>query len=117
LTLTHGLRGKQQSFMDILRLKIWKGRQSLLIRHAIRHHAHNRRNGNAQTANAGHTAGPIVLKIFNISKQEIATLIDGRQNAGAHQIQWQAPGVPNGVYFHEKALSFKRNIEYFYSVH
>ena len=31
--------------------------------------------------------------------KEIATLVDSKQNAGEHQIHWQAQGVPSGVYF------------------
>lgn len=33
--------------------------------------------------------------------QEITTLVDGKQNAGEHHVQWQAVGVPSGVYFYQ----------------
>ncbi len=46
-------------------------------------------------------AGHVSLKIFNLAGQEIATLGDSKQNAGEHQIQWQAHGVPSGVYFYQ----------------
>jgi hypothetical protein len=40
-----------------------------------------------------------IQKIFHLAGQEIATLIDGKQNSGEHQIHWQAKDVPSGVYF------------------
>jgi hypothetical protein len=43
----------------------------------------------------------VSLKVINTIGQEIATLVAGRQNAGEHQIQWQAQGIPNGVYFYQ----------------
>jgi predicted GH43/DUF377 family glycosyl hydrolase len=46
-------------------------------------------------------AGHVSLKIFNLAGQEIATLVDGKQNAGEHHVQWQAAGVPSGVYFYQ----------------
>jgi hypothetical protein len=42
-----------------------------------------------------------IEKNFQLAGQEIATLVDGKQNAGEHQIQWQAQGVPSGVYFYQ----------------
>jgi hypothetical protein len=42
-----------------------------------------------------------IRKSFNLAGQEIATLVAGKQNAGEHQIQWQAQGVPSGVYFYQ----------------
>jgi hypothetical protein len=39
------------------------------------------------------------IGIFNLAGQEIATLFDGKQSAGEHQIQRQANGLPSGVYF------------------
>jgi hypothetical protein len=45
--------------------------------------------------------GHVSLKIFNLAGQEIATLVDGKQNAGEHHVQWQAVGVPSGVYFYQ----------------
>lgn len=46
-------------------------------------------------------AGQVSLKIFNLAGEEIASLINGKQNAGEHKIQWQAQGVPSGVYFYQ----------------
>jgi predicted alpha/beta superfamily hydrolase len=46
-------------------------------------------------------AGHVSLKIFNLAGQEIATLVDSKQNAGEHQAHWQAQGIPSGVYFYQ----------------
>lgn len=42
----------------------------------------------------------VSLRIFNLAGQEIATLIEGKQGAGEHRVQWHAEGAPSGVYFY-----------------
>ncbi len=44
--------------------------------------------------------GNIILKIYNLTGQEIETLVNGFQSAGAHQITWQPKDLPSGVYFY-----------------
>lgn len=49
-------------------------------------------------------AAHVTLKVYNQAGQHIATLIDGRQNAGTQTITWdrrdaRGAEVPNGVYF------------------
>jgi enterochelin esterase family protein len=44
--------------------------------------------------------GHVSLKIFNLNGQEIATLVDGKQNAGEHLIHWHADSLPSGIYFY-----------------
>jgi N-acetylneuraminic acid mutarotase len=46
------------------------------------------------------TAGPVTLKIFNALGNEMATLVDGKIEAGTHAIPWQADRVPAGIYFY-----------------
>lgn len=43
-------------------------------------------------------AANVTLRIFNMFGQEIAVLINQRENAGYHQIRWNATH-PSGVYF------------------
>ena len=45
-------------------------------------------------------AGEVTLKIFNLAGQEIATLVNRRQDAGAHTLHWNAEKFPSGVYTH-----------------
>jgi len=42
----------------------------------------------------------VSLKIYNILGQEIATLVEGVENAGIHEIYWDAAGAASGVYFY-----------------
>ncbi len=42
----------------------------------------------------------ITLKIFNLSGQEIETLVKGFQSVGEHQINWQPKGLSSGIYFY-----------------
>ncbi|MGH7595096.1 MAG: Kelch repeat-containing protein [bacterium] len=44
--------------------------------------------------------GPVTLKIFNALGNEIATLVNGKIEAGAHETLWQAGQVPAGIYFY-----------------
>jgi hypothetical protein len=44
-------------------------------------------------------AGPVTLSIYNIMGQKVATLVDGVQQAGEHQVVWDAADVSSGVYF------------------
>jgi hypothetical protein len=41
----------------------------------------------------------VTLEIFNVLGQQVATLLDGRQEAGQHQVAWNARNVTSGVYF------------------
>ena len=41
----------------------------------------------------------VVLKIYNITGQEIAVLRDFIESAGSHSVIWDAKGMPSGVYF------------------
>jgi len=40
------------------------------------------------------------LKIFNLMGQEVATLVNGYQTAGYHQVQWDTFCIPSGVYIY-----------------
>jgi hypothetical protein len=42
----------------------------------------------------------VTLKIYNISGQEIETVIDETQGTGSHQIAWHAKGLSSGIYFY-----------------
>ncbi|MCX6173705.1 MAG: T9SS type A sorting domain-containing protein [Ignavibacteriales bacterium] len=44
--------------------------------------------------------GYITLEVFNMIGQRVATLIDGIENAGSHQIQFNANKIASGIYFY-----------------
>jgi hypothetical protein len=46
------------------------------------------------------TQSVVTLKIFNVLGQEVATLVDGKVDAGRHQEQWNAGRLASGVYFY-----------------
>lgn len=46
------------------------------------------------------TAQKVALRIFNVSGQEVATLINGKLKAGEHKVKWNAEGLPSGVYLY-----------------
>jgi hypothetical protein len=40
-----------------------------------------------------------MLKVFNVRGQKVATLVDGVQEAGRKLAEWNAVGMPSGVYY------------------
>jgi hypothetical protein len=42
----------------------------------------------------------VVLKVYNILGKEIATLVNGQQSAGSHNISFNASNLASGVYFY-----------------
>ncbi len=40
----------------------------------------------------------IAMKVFNAAGKEVATLAEGLFSPGAHEIRWDASGVPSGMY-------------------
>ncbi|MBI1806972.1 MAG: T9SS type A sorting domain-containing protein [Ignavibacteria bacterium] len=47
-------------------------------------------------------SGHVTLKIYDMIGQEVATLIDGEQEAGYQSVEWNVPqsGIASGVYFY-----------------
>ncbi|HEY6193180.1 MAG TPA: T9SS type A sorting domain-containing protein [Bacteroidota bacterium] len=46
------------------------------------------------------TPTPVVLKVYDLFGREVATLVDGVQDAGFKSVQWDATGMASGVYFY-----------------
>lgn len=42
----------------------------------------------------------VSLRVYNMLGQEVATLVAGTVEAGHHQVQWQADGLPSGIYLY-----------------
>lgn len=43
----------------------------------------------------------VYLKIFNVLGEEVVTLVNGEVEAGRHRVQWEARGLPSGVYLYQ----------------
>jgi uncharacterized protein (TIGR02145 family) len=43
--------------------------------------------------------GIVLIKVFNVLGNEISTLVHENQSAGIHKVEWNAEGLPSGVYF------------------
>jgi alpha-glucosidase (family GH31 glycosyl hydrolase) len=43
---------------------------------------------------------PVQLKIYDVLGSEIATLVNEEKPAGSYEVEWNAPGLPSGVYFY-----------------
>jgi hypothetical protein len=42
----------------------------------------------------------VSLAVFNMIGQQVATLVNGQQVAGVHRVQFNAAGLPSGIYFY-----------------
>ena len=42
----------------------------------------------------------VVLKVYNVSGQEVATLVEEKLTPGIHSVVWDAKGMPSGTYFY-----------------
>ncbi len=47
------------------------------------------------------TNGFITLKIFNLLGEEVATLVEGFQNAGIHSVKFEAKNISSGIYIYK----------------
>jgi hypothetical protein len=45
-------------------------------------------------------AGQVALKVFNVTGQEVATLVNEPQNSGLHRVTFDGSALPSGVYFY-----------------
>ncbi len=46
-------------------------------------------------------ASDVTLTLYNASGQEIATLVQGRQDAGYYSVVWNTEGMASGIYFYQ----------------
>jgi hypothetical protein len=44
--------------------------------------------------------GFVVLKVFDVTGREVATLVSQELSAGAHSATWNAARFPSGVYYY-----------------
>ena len=45
-------------------------------------------------------SGQVVLKVFNLIGQEVATVLNEKRNAGNHEVSFDASKLPSGMYFY-----------------
>jgi predicted outer membrane repeat protein len=50
----------------------------------------------------------VKLTMFNYLGQQLALLVSGMQTEGTHQVQWNAEGVPAGIYFYRLTINDHR---------
>ncbi|UCH66833.1 MAG: T9SS type A sorting domain-containing protein [Ignavibacterium sp.] len=44
---------------------------------------------------------PVQLKVYDLLGNEIATLVNEEKPAGTYDVEWDATGLPSGVYFYQ----------------
>jgi hypothetical protein len=45
------------------------------------------------------TESPVTIDIYDILGRKVQTLLDVKEQAGSHQVNWNADGMPSGAYF------------------
>jgi hypothetical protein len=49
----------------------------------------------------GHRGMFVTLKVFDVLGREVATLVNEEKQTGKYSVQWDAQGIPSGVYFYQ----------------
>ena len=47
------------------------------------------------------TQSKVVIKVYDILGNEIATLMDEEKSVGTYELTWNAANLPSGVYFYQ----------------
>lgn len=55
-------------------------------------------------------AADVKIQVFDINGRAVATLFDGRADAGAHTVAWHGEGVSTGIYFYSIETAGVRQI-------
>tara|TARA_B100000315_G_C14238336_1_gene434179 strand:- start:15 stop:650 length:636 start_codon:yes stop_codon:yes gene_type:complete len=52
-----------------------------------------------------------ILRVYDITGRNVATLINGQLQTGTYEVQWDARGFPSGLYFSELISGTKRQTQ------
>jgi flagellar hook assembly protein FlgD len=53
----------------------------------------------------------VELSVYNLLGQKVATLVNERQNAGQHQVKWDASEFSNDVYYYQLVAGDYREVK------
>ena len=57
-------------------------------------------------------AGEVSINIYDIRGRLVATLVEGKTNAGLHSVVWDGSSVPSGIYLcHMRASGYSRSVK------
>ncbi|MBC8402255.1 MAG: T9SS type A sorting domain-containing protein [Candidatus Marinimicrobia bacterium] len=77
-------------------------------KHALKQNYPNPFNPTTMISYDLNSQADVVLNVYNILGQTVATLVNENQLAGVHDITWDASGAANGVYFYNLLVNGNR---------
>ncbi|MGD8778051.1 MAG: T9SS type A sorting domain-containing protein [Ignavibacteria bacterium] len=75
----------------------WNG-NSMPSRHILLQNYPNPFNPSTTVKYTLYKSGNVTLKIYNLSGEEVETLVSEYKVAGEHEVKWQPEGLPSGIY-------------------
>lgn len=57
------------------------------------------------------SAGNITIKVYNLAGEQVSLLFSGYQQAGLHTVNFNAPGLPSGVYLYELSTGSMKSVK------
>jgi len=78
-----------------------RGEIGLPVATALHQNYPNPFNANTNISYSLVEASNVSLKVYDITGRQVATLVNGHQEAGEHVVSWDASNVSSGVYFYK----------------
>ncbi len=111
---THGLHlGFWQAAVSIVRVDVEEDGLEGEVPRQYHLHQNYPNPFNPETTLSYEVRAPahVVLKVFNLLGQEVATLVDAQRAPGRHEVRFEARSLPSGTYFYRVEMGDFRDVK------